>query len=100
MFLALKYVSGITQFRNLTAIFQRTSRLLRPERAFLWAFLSQNFNTDETKVFSKGVQRFHYSEAMEFQFPFDSKQTSFQQIWLTRPPLHLQHLISDQRERL
>lgn len=106
MFPALKSVSGIIQFRNLTAIFQRTSRLLRPERVFLWAFLSQNFNADETKVvffflfFFKGFQRFHYSEAMEFQFPFDTKQTSFQQTCLTRLPLHLWCLISDQRERL
>lgn len=85
MFPALKEVSNTIHFRNLTATYQRTSRLLRPERAFLWAFLSQNFNTHETKV-CYFFLRFHYSEAVEFQFSFDTKQTSFQLTSLPKPP--------------
>lgn len=66
-FLPLKYMSGIIQFRNVTAMFQRTSRL-RPERAFLWAFLSQNFNTDETKLFLKVFRGFIIPKQWNFNF--------------------------------
>lgn len=81
-------MSDIIHFRNLTAIFQRTSRLLRPERVLLWAFLSQNFNTDETKVFFLKVFRgFIILKQWNFNFLLiPNRQASNRSISLTRPP--------------